>query len=121
MLSLCQSGLVKETKHNSTRQVKLDTKVFAAANTTRGIPPEVLSRFEILRFRRYSEDEAQEVMVGTLTKREGVGMELAGHIARKVIGELSSRDPRAATRIARLAKTREEVNEVVAKAKSILL
>jgi len=113
LLSLCQDGFVREVKHGSTRQARLDTKVFCAANTTKGLPPEILSRFEILRFRRYSGDEARGVMVGVLTRREGVEQELAEHIAESVIKKLGSRDPREAVRIARLAKTREDVDWVV--------
>lgn len=113
LLSLCQDGLVKETKHGSTRQARLNTKVFCAANTTKGLPPEVLSRFEILRFRRYSEDEARRVMVGVLTMREGVSGDLAEYVAEKVIKELRSQDPREAIRVSRLAKTKEDVDKIV--------
>lgn len=113
LLSLCQDGLVKETKHGSTRQARLNTKVFCAANTTRGLPPEILSRFEILRFRRYSEDEARRVMVGVLTMREGTDRGLAEYVAEKVIRELGSRDPRGAVRIARISKTREDVDRII--------
>lgn len=112
LLSLCQDGLVKETKHGSTRQARLNTKVFCAANTTKGLPPEILSRFEILRFRRYSEDEARRVMVGVLTMREGVDGDLAGYIADKVIRELGSHDPREAVRLSRMCKTEEDVDHV---------
>lgn len=113
LLSLCQDGTVKQVKHGSIREVKLDTKVFGACNTTKGMPPELLSRFSRLRFREYSDLEAREVMTATLIKRESVEKELAEYIADRVIVSLGSRDPRDAIRMGRLAKDKNDVDRLI--------
>ncbi len=113
LLSLTQTGIVSETKHGKHREVTLKTKIFAASNTTR-MPPELLSRFMVLHFKPY--DRASFLMVATnvLKKRENIDGELAAYIAERVWA-LPQRfaDPRQAVRVARLAKTREEVERVL--------
>jgi len=113
LLSLCQDGVVKQVKHGIIREVKLDTRVFCACNTTNGLPPELLSRFSRLRFREYSDQEAREVMTATLIRREGVEKGLAEYIADTVISELGSKDPRDAMRMGRLAKDKNDVDRLI--------
>ena len=50
-------------------------------------------------------------MVKTLTKREGLDHDLAEYIAKRLMFE--TRDVREAVRLARLCKSREEVDEVL--------
>jgi len=112
LLSLTETGIVSETKHGKRREVKLNTKVFAASNSLK-MSPELISRFMVLRFSPYSRDEFLMVAVNVLRKRENVDGDLASYIAEKV-WQLPHRfvDPRQAVRVARLAKTREEVDEL---------
>ena len=112
LLSLTETGIVSETKHGKRREVKLKTKVFATSNTLK-MSPELISRFMILRFKPYSKDEFLMVATNVLRKRENVDGALAFYIAEKV-WQLPHRfvDPRQAIRVARLAKTREEVDEL---------
>lgn len=113
LLSLCQTGIVKETKHGRMREVELlNTQVFAAANR-RDFPPEIESRFEIINMPEYTDEDAYNVMFGVLTKRENTPEDLAATIASRTIKELRTRDPREAIRIARLAKTPEEIDRVI--------
>jgi len=114
LLSIMETGVVSETKHSRRRQVKLDTKVFAASNTI-NMPRELLSRFMVLYFQPYDEDDFLRVASNVLIKREGVESRLAEYIALKV-WHLSSRrfaDPREAVRIARLAKSKDDVDKVL--------
>jgi len=87
-------------------------KVIATANRTDRIPPELLSRFVVVRLKHYTEEEVREICVNILTKREGVEKDMAEAIAKAVIEKLKSRDPRDCVKIARLAKSREEVERI---------
>ena len=112
LLSLTETGIVSETKHGKRREVKLNTKVFATSNTLK-MSPELISRFMVLRFSPYSRDEFLMVATNVLRKRENVDGALASYIAERV-WQLPHRfvDPRQAVRVARLAKTRPEVDEL---------
>jgi len=114
LLSIMETGVVSETKYNRRREVKLDTKVFAASNTI-NMPRELLSRFMVLYFQPYDEDDFLRVASNVVIKREGVESQLAEYIALKV-WHLSRRqfaDPREAVRIARLAKSKDDVDKVL--------
>jgi len=113
LLSLAQTGIVSETKHGKQREVQLNTKIFAASNTLR-MAPELLSRFMVLQFKPYSRADFLIVATNLLRKRESVDGDLASYIAERVWG-MPQRfpDPRQAVRVARLAKTKEEVDRVL--------
>lgn len=113
LLSLMATGIVSETKHSKRREVRLNTRVFAASNTTK-MAPELLSRFMIIGFGPYDADDFLRVAVNVLVRQEGADRELAAYIAHKVWqGAARFPDPRQAVRIARLAKTKEEVDKVL--------
>jgi Holliday junction DNA helicase RuvB len=88
-------------------------KVIAAANTTKRIPPELLSRFVVVNLKPYTDEEVKAICVNVLKNREGCNEELAAKIANAVVEKLKSRDPRDCVKVARLAKTPEEVDKVV--------
>jgi Holliday junction DNA helicase RuvB len=88
-------------------------KVIAAANSTKRIPPELLSRFVVVNLRPYTDDEVKAICVNILKNREGCSDELASKIASAVVEKLKSRDPRDCVKVARLAKTPEDVDRVV--------
>jgi Holliday junction DNA helicase RuvB len=89
--------------------------VFASANREEKIPPELRSRFVILRFSEYTPSEFLEVASKVLTAREGVEPDIADYIARQVLYRLRSRDVRDAIKVARLMYrgTRQEVDHVI--------
>jgi Holliday junction DNA helicase RuvB len=115
LLSLMHKGYVTETKFRRHRTVRLKTWVFASANTILNLPKELLSRFLLLRFRDYTDDEFREVTVDVLREQEGVPESLGIYIAEKVLRELSSRDVRDPCKIARLLKekTAKEVDNLI--------
>jgi len=114
LLSLMETGVVSETKYGKRREMQLQTKVFAASNTT-NIPQELLSRFMVLYFKPYSHDEFLKVAVNILEKREEVDGALAGYIAEKVwqMSKHLFADPRDAVRIARLVKAGADVDKIL--------
>ena len=79
LLSLMQTGIVAETKAGRHREARLQTRVFAASNTTH-MPRELLSRFMALLFRPYSHEQFLEVTTNLLRKSEGVDPDLASYI-----------------------------------------
>ncbi len=68
--SLMVTGIVCETKHGKTRELELDTRVFAAGIKVEKLPEDLLSRFTKLHFVPYTEQEFIEVSQRVLTTRE---------------------------------------------------
>jgi len=89
----------------------MKTWVFAAANTTRRMPPELLDRFQKFYLRPYDDETLKRVIVKCLTTRERVGRDMAEYIADKIVAINGS--IRDAIRLARLATTREDVDKYV--------
>lgn len=110
LLSLMETGIVTRLKKGMRERIELNTLVFATCNRLRKLPPELRSRFWILRFREYSRDEFRRVVVGVLVNREGTSPELASYIAERM-ANAGFKDVRDSVRLARLAKTREEIDE----------
>jgi len=113
LLELQEKQRVTETKHGKTRTIPLSCWVYATANDITRIPEENLSRFMVLHFKEYSEEEFLRTAEFVLIKREGAEELLAGYIAKKVWNELDSGDIRDAIRISRLAKAEQEVDVIV--------
>jgi len=112
LLSLCETRIISETKHGKTRRLELpNTRVFAGANGTRNIPRPVLDRMQVVHFRSYTTKEFMEVVINVLTKRMGIDYSLAEYIAE--ITWNFSHSVRQAVRIAKMAKTREEVDRLL--------
>ncbi len=125
LLSLCENGIVKETKYQRHRQVDLkDTRVFAAANSL-NFRPEIISRFQVLNFKPYNKMEFAEVVTELLHQREEIPPEVGSKIAQalwkrgmvtgRTRGQQYGPDPREAIRLARLMKepTEKELSMVL--------
>jgi len=115
LLSLMHKGYVSETKYRRHRTLRLKTWVFASANDITRLPKELLSRFVLLRFRDYTDDEFQEVSVDVLREQENTPENLALYIAQKILSELNSRDVRDTIKVSRLLKekTKDEVDRII--------
>lgn len=112
LLSLCETRIVSETKHGKTRRLELsNTRVFAGCNSTRNIPSPILDRMQVIRFRSYTREEYMKVATNVLTKRIGMDYSLAEYIA-ETVWEFSH-SVRQAIRIAKMAKTKEEVDKLL--------
>jgi len=111
LISLMETGVVSELLAGRTETVQLKTWVFASANDQSKLPPELRSRFMRFNLEEYSSEQFREVVVKTLTKREGLDHRLAEYIAERLMFE--TRDVREVVRLARLCKSREEVDEVL--------
>jgi len=115
LLSLMHKGYISETKYRRHRTLRLKTWVFASANDISRLPKELLSRFLLLRFRDYTDDEFREVSVDVLREQENIPEHLGLYIAERVLYELNSRDVRDCVKVGRLLKqqTQEEVDNIV--------
>jgi len=112
LLSLMETGIVKEVKHGKTRETILPARVYAACNYEKNLPSELLSRFQYkLHFKPYTEEEFLEVSKRVLIQREAKEEELAEYISRKVAS--LSKDVRDSIGVARLANTKEDVDFLV--------
>ncbi len=109
LLSLAETGIIRETKVSKQREVRLNTSIFAAANAAEHMPKELLSRFRVLYLPPYTEMEFVDASIKVLTAREKVAPDLACYIAERVWKV--SRDVREAVRISRICRNREEVDE----------
>ena len=105
-----EAGRVTVAKHGVRQDVKGKGWVLAAANSRRGIRPELLSRFAVFNIPPYKRDEYVEVVRRVLTMREGTDPELAGYIAERMADE-GSRDVRDCVRLARMGRNKEEVDK----------
>ncbi len=102
LLNLMETGMVTRLQHGVQQRVTLQTKVFAGANEPRRISQPILSRFAKFDFAAYSYREFVQVAQAVLMRREGLGPEMALHIATEVVK--SSTDVRDAVRVARMAR-----------------
>lgn len=113
--SLMATGIVSETKHGKTRELELDTRVFAAGIRVEKLPQDLLSRFTKLHFDPYTEREFIEVSQKVLTSRENTSREDAEYIA-KSLWQLHGKnaDIRQCVQIARLSQgARQRIDEVL--------
>ncbi|MDD4986015.1 MAG: hypothetical protein PHQ43_09540 [Dehalococcoidales bacterium] len=113
LLSLAETGIVTETKYGRRRETKLSTKIFAACNSL-NMPRELISRFLVLHFKPYAIEEFIRVATSILVKRERLDHDLALYITQRT-WQLFPKypDPRQAVRVARLARTREDVERLL--------
>jgi Holliday junction DNA helicase RuvB len=109
LLSLAETGIVRETKVSKQREVRLSTSIFAAANSAKGMPRELLSRFRVLNLPPYTREEFINASTKVLIEREKVAPSLACYIAERA-WELS-RDIREVVRIGRICQNRDEVDQ----------
>jgi len=113
--SLMATGIISETKHGKTRELELDTRVFAAGIRVEKLPKDLLSRFTKLHFAPYTEQEFIEVSQRVLTTRENTSVENAEYIA-KALWQLHGQnaDVRQCVQIARLGQgERQRIGEVL--------
>ena len=111
LLTWMEHGRIIITKHGLKDERQGKGWVFAAANTLKRLPPELIDRFEVFHIQPYTKEQFIRVVTGYLTKRKGVPEDLARYIAEKV--QEYSVSVREAIRISRVAKTKDEVDKIV--------
>ena len=104
LLNLMESGILSELKHNQRRTTQLKTWVFASCNSTDKLLPPLLTRFTVIHFKPYTEEEFVEIVVNVLDREEGIDRDIALLIADGMYNRLKSSNIRECIRIARLAR-----------------
>ena len=112
LLNLMETGIVSETKYNKTRKMELKTSVFATSNSVEKIIGPLLSRFFIVKLQAYTYEQFYEITVRLLTSDlYSVDEEIAKTAAEAVWN--TSRNIRDTIKIAKMAKSMEDVDWVV--------
>lgn len=105
LLNLMEGGLVTRLQHGKQERIQLKTKVFAGANDLRKVPPAILSRFTVLRFRAYTPPEfIMAARQALQNKFPWCGPEQSLVVANAVVAR--SCDVRDAIKVARFAARR---------------
>jgi holliday junction DNA helicase RuvB len=114
LLSLMESGIVSETKYKRTREIQLNTSVFATANnSTKKLLSPLLTRFCVLHLQPYTQDEFTKITKRLLCREEGLDEDIASSVAYAVWNKMKSTNIRDCIRIGRIAKSIEDVNKIV--------
>jgi len=111
LLTWMENGRVIITKHGFREERRGKGIVFAACNTTRNLPPELLDRFQCFKIKPYTDEQFINVVTMYLIKRMHVKKTLAKYIAEGVLQHSVS--VREAIRLARLAKTKKDIDKVM--------
>jgi Holliday junction resolvasome RuvABC ATP-dependent DNA helicase subunit len=114
LLNLMETGILSETKKTCTREMQLQNiKIFATSNNMKDLLSPLLSRFIVLDIPIYTDKQFIEITLQRLTKEEGISEEIATDIAEHVMQKLNRKDLRDCIKIARIAKTSEEIASVI--------
>jgi MoxR-like ATPase len=109
LLNLIETGIVSETKYNKTRKMDLKTSVFATSNNIEKIIIPLQSRFFVVNMQAYTYELFYAVTLQLLmSDRHNVGEEIAKATADAVW--MTSRNIRDCIRIARMARSVEDVS-----------
>src|SRR5881397_3054525 len=112
LLHLMETGIISETKVKKTRQLDLQSWVFATANSCEKVIEPLLSRFLVLEVPEYTFEEFKEITVSRITK-EKVDKHTAEVIAETVWNELGSRDVRGVIKLSRLINNEQEIPLII--------
>jgi len=102
LLSLLETGIVQKNIHDNSMQKVLKTQVFAAANRDDNIPPEIKSRFIVLHFKRYTNNELRDIGISLLVSREQYTESDAMKIVDYTLDNMRITDVRDFLKISRL-------------------
>ena len=113
LLNLMETGIVSETKYNRTRMMTINTSVFATSNNVEKIIEPLHSRFFVVKLQAYTYEQFYRILLGLLTSNQyDVDEDIANATTNAVWK--SSRNIRDAVKIAKMAKSLEDVNWLVA-------
>jgi replication-associated recombination protein RarA len=113
LLNLMETGIISETKYEKTRAEEVKTWVFATSNNISNIIPALKSRFFVIELEPYTYEQFYEITVRLLTNQHKVKEEIARATADAVWNRIKSADIRDCVRVARMAKSIEDVNFIV--------
>jgi holliday junction DNA helicase RuvB len=109
LLNLIETGIVSETKYDKTRKMELKTSVFATSNSVEKIIHPLQSRFFIVKMQTYTYEQFYNITIWLLTSNH---YNVDEKIAKATLDAVwkTSRNIRESIRIAKIAKTVEDVH-----------
>jgi replication-associated recombination protein RarA len=113
LLNLMETGTVYEIKYNKTRKTDIKTSVFATSNNIEKIIEPLQSRFFIAQLQSYTYEQFYEITLKLLTSNQHNVDEEIARVAAEALWR-ASRNIRDAIKIAKMAKSLEDVNWLVA-------
>jgi replication-associated recombination protein RarA len=112
LLNLMETGIVSETKYNKTRKMEIKTSVFATSNNAEKIIEPLQSGFFIVKLQPYTHEQFNGITTRLLTSNKyNVDEEIAKATADAVWR--NSRNIRDAIKLARMARSAEDVDWLV--------
>jgi len=109
LLNLMETGIVSETKFGKTREMTMNTSVFATSNDIRKLSTALRSRFFEVPIESYTYEEFYGITLRLLQDRAKVAPTIADTVWN------TSRNIRDCVRIGRLVRTEEDVKFLVDK------
>ena len=107
LIDICEYGIATKTSYNEKIVKTIKTKIIATANTVKRIPQALLSRFLILQFKKYSEEEFINISK-QLLKDYPLSEDVKDYIIEKCKNSL---DVRNVLKLANICKSREDVDK----------
>jgi Holliday junction DNA helicase RuvB len=107
LIDLCEYGIITKTSYNEKISKIVKTKVIATANSTKRIPQALLSRFLILQFKKYSEEEFKAISK-ELLKSYDLPEDVKDYIIEKCKNSL---DVRNVLKLANIVKNKDDVDK----------
>lgn len=115
LLNIMQSGTLKRTLKDQVLEVKVRTWIIATCNhieKLKTLQPEFLDRMLVINMAPYTFEEYLAVCVFRL-RRDGLSPELGEYIARAVYDTFGEQNLRTCVRVGQMAKTKEDVDELI--------
>jgi Holliday junction DNA helicase RuvB len=114
LLNIMETGMLSETKlKGKTRLRKMKLWIFATSNDANRLSPALRSRFMELELQEYTYDEFVEIVSRLLKTKYKLDSTISEKISYEVWYTMKSKDVRDAIRIAKLAKSSEDVDWLV--------
>jgi len=107
LLDICEYGYITKSTHMDYLKTKVDTKVFATANSLDRLPESLVSRFLIVKFPVYRPEEYRQIAFNILQNYTS-DINLINYIIEKTI---MYRDIRNAIKLAKICNSTDEVDK----------
>ena len=111
LLTLMESQRLIVSKHNEYIEVPMKVWVFAAANRVRGIPQELLDRFQQIYIKPYDKETLKRVITKAVTIYTKKDIGFAQYLAERVVE--SNGTIREALRLAKIAHDKSDVDRFI--------
>jgi len=107
LIDLCEYGIITKTTANEVIAKVIKSKVIATANTTKRIPEALLSRFLVLQFKTYTDDEFIKISKQLLQSYD-LPEDVKSYIIEKC---LNKKDIRNVLKLANICRNRDDVDK----------